>query len=304
MTGIIVTRSSRRLPLTALRTFESAARHLSFKAAAEELCVSTTTVSNQIRQLEKDWGFKLFHRHTRAVSLTEKGSSLSKVLSRAFDDIRGEVERHVAQPRRTVSIAVGPIFGSRWLGPRLARFGKEHPRIELLVHHGSRITDAKQLQTDLAVDWGFGDWRGLISTRLLDARYSPIISPELAEQVGTLTHPTQLAGLTIIHQHDHSEWHNWFALAGCPNVEIESEFTVVDSNMVQRAVKDGQGVALGVFPFMDGDVAKGQLIKPFDIDLNPTRAFHLLERPKARESTAIRTVCEWFEAETGRARSL
>ncbi|MFV1494652.1 LysR substrate-binding domain-containing protein [Phaeobacter sp. JH18-32] len=304
MTGIIVTRSSRRLPLTALRTFESAARHLSFKAAAEELCVSTTTVSNQIRQLEKDWGFKLFHRHTRAVSLTEKGSSLSKVLSRAFDDIRSEVERHVAQPRRTVSIAVGPIFGSRWLGPRLARFGKEHPRIELLVHHGSRITDAKQLQTDLAVDWGFGDWRGLVSTRLLDARYSPIISPELAEQVGTLTHPAQLAGLTIIHQHDHSEWHNWFALAGCPNVEIESEFTVVDSNMVQRAVKDGQGVALGVFPFMDGDVAKGQLIKPFDIDLNPTRAFHLLERSKARESTAIRTVCEWFEAEIGSARSL
>ncbi|MEZ5911692.1 MAG: LysR substrate-binding domain-containing protein [Paracoccaceae bacterium] len=285
--------------MTALRTFEAAARHLSFKAAAEELCVSTTTVSNQIRQLEKDWGFKLFHRHTRAVSLTERGSSLSAVLTRAFDEIRVEVEQHVAAPRRTVSIAVGPIFGSRWLGPRLTRFGKEHPKIELLVHHGSRITDAKQLQTDLAVDWGVGDWRGLLSTRLLEARYSPVISPELADLVGPLRHPSQLAGLTIIHQHDHSEWQNWFALAGCPEVKIGSEFTVVDSNMVQRAVKDGQGVALGVFPFMDAEVAKGQLIKPFDIDLKPTRAFHLLERPGARETTAIRTVCEWIEAENG-----
>lgn len=288
-----------RLPLTSLRTFEAAARHLSFKGAAEELCVSATTVSNQIRQLEKDWGFQLFHRHTRAVSLTERGEALSQVLTKAFEDIRVEMDRQLVAPRRTVSIAVGPIFGSRWLGPRLARFGRDHPKIELLVHHGSRITDAKQLQTDLAVDWGVGAWRGLTSTRLLEARYSPIISSELANEIGPLTDPAQLAGLTIIHQHDHSEWQNWFALAGCPNVKISSEFTVVDSNMVQRAVKDGQGVALGVFPFMDGDVARGQLIKPFDIDLTPTRAFHLLERPKARDSSPIRTVCEWIIAECG-----
>ena len=74
-------RPTRRLPLTALRTFEAAARHLSFKQAADELCVSATTVSNQIRQLEKDWNCKLFHRHTRAVSLTEKGQSLATVLT-------------------------------------------------------------------------------------------------------------------------------------------------------------------------------------------------------------------------------
>lgn len=290
-----------RLPLTSLRTFEAAARHLSFKDAAEELCVSATTVSNQIRQLEKDWGCKLFHRHTRSVSLTEKGKSLSRVLTQAFDDIRTEVEHHVVPSRRTVSIAVGPIFGSRWLGPRLACFSREHPKIELLVHHGSRITDARQLQTDLAIDWGFGDWRGLLASRLLDARYSPIISPNLAREVGPLTEPSQLAELTIIHQHDHSEWRNWFALAECPDVPIKSEFTVVDSNMVQRAVKDGQGVALGVFPFMDGDIEIGQLIKPFDIDLCPTRAFHLLERPKARDSATIRTVCEWIVSEANAA---
>ena len=291
-----------RLPLTALRTFEVAARHLSFKDAAKELCVSATTVSNQIRQLEKDWGFKLFHRHTRAVSLTARGAGLSRVLTKAFGDICVEVERHVVSPRKTVSIAVGPIFGSRWLGPRLARFRKAHPKIELLIHHGSRITDAKQLQTDLAVDWGFGTWRDLTATRLLDARYSPIISPDLFHAIAPLNHPSQLAGLTIIHQHDHSEWQNWFTLAGCANMRFESEFTVIDSNMVQRAVKDGQGVALGIFPLMDDDLAKGDLIKPFDIDLMPTRAFHLLERRDARNSAPIRTVCKWIEAESGACR--
>jgi LysR family transcriptional regulator, glycine cleavage system transcriptional activator len=102
---------TRRLPLTALRTFEAAARHLSFKHAAEELLVSATTVSNQIRQLEKDWGCKLFHRQTRAVDLTDAGRSLAEVLSRAFDDIRAEVELHSGASRKTVSIAVGPLFG-------------------------------------------------------------------------------------------------------------------------------------------------------------------------------------------------
>lgn len=106
------------LPLTALRTFEAAARRMSFKDAAEELCVSPTTVSNQIRQLERDWGCLLFVRKTRQVVLTDAGRSLAWVLSRAFDDIRTEIESHVETPRKSVTLAVGPIFGSRWLIPR------------------------------------------------------------------------------------------------------------------------------------------------------------------------------------------
>ncbi len=297
MSGAAVPTTLKRLPLTALRTFESAARHLSFKVAAEELSVSTTTVSNQIRQLEKDWGFKLFHRHTRAVSLTERGAALALVLTKALEDIREEMERHLAAPRRRISIAVGPIFGARWLGPRLARFSRDNPGIELVVQQGTRITSARQMQTDLVVDWGIGKWQGLKDTRLLDVRYSPIISPELARQTGPLTHPAQLAALPILHQHDHTEWQNWFELAGCPGIGIENELTIVDANTVERAVKDGQGVALGVFPFIDRDVAAGVLIKPFDIDLQPTRAYHLLERPDARSNRAIRTVCEWIETE-------
>ncbi len=286
--------STRRLPLTALRTFEAAARHLSFKDAAEELCVSATTVSNQIRQLEKDCGFRLFDRHTRAVTLTDTGRSLANVLTGAFDDIRAELELHLASQPKTVTIAVGPIFGSRWLGPRLSQFGREHPGIDLVVHHGTRITGAEQLVTDLVVDWGTGVWHDLDATKLLDARYSPVISPEVSAEMGPITEPAQLAGLTIIHQHDRSEWRNWFALAGCPDLKIKNEIVVVDSNMVQRAVKDGQGAALGVFPFMDAEVRKGQMVKPFDIDLAPSRAFFLLCRRGALSKKSIRTVHDWI----------
>lgn len=298
-----MTRPTRRLPLTALRTFEAAARHLSFKHAAEELCVSATTVSNQIRQLEKDWNCKLFHRHTRAVSLTEKGQSLASVLTSAFAGIHAEIDRNISRTRQSVTIAVGPIFGSRWLGPRLARFGRLHPGIELVVHHGTRINSADQLNTDLAVDWGFGAWRNLNAERLMEIRYSPIISPELARVSGVPTTPSQLAELTVIHQHDRSEWQNWFAIAGCPEATPDNEMIIVDSNMTQRAVKDGQGVALGVFPFMDPDVKSGHLIKPFDIDLSPDRAFHLLSREGSLDNSAVRAVRDWILSEANTSAS-
>jgi len=289
--------ATRRLPLTALRTFEASARHLSFKNAAEELFVSSTTVSNQIRQLEKDWGCKLFHRKTRAVVLTDSGKSLARVLSKAFEDIRAEAELHMAATRKTVTIAVGPMFGSRWLGPRLSKFGKDCPGIELVVYHGSRITSAAQMTTDIIVDWGMGDWTDLEATKLMEARYSPIVGPKLIAQFGPLTEPSDLIQHTFIHQHDRSEWRNWFALAGYPNQVFQSEIVVIDSNIVQRSVKDGQGVALGVFPFHYTDVEDGTLVKPFDIDLMPDRAFYLLTGRNARTRKELRAVCSWIEAE-------
>ena len=149
-------KSPGKLPLTALRTFEVAARRLSFKDAAEELCVSATTVSNQIRQLESDWGCKLFIRKTRALVLTDEGRSLSSVVTRAFNDIRSEVDRHHLPSRKVVSLAVGPIFGSRWLVPRLGKFRDAHRNIDLVLRDSPRITDAKMMTSHLAVDWGMG----------------------------------------------------------------------------------------------------------------------------------------------------
>lgn len=229
--------------------------------------------------------------------LTDSGKSFARVLSKAFGDIRAEVELHMVTTRKTVTIAVGPIFGSRWLGPRLSKFGKEYPDIDLVVHHGSRITSAEQMTTDIVVDWGMGDWTNLEATKLMEARYSPIVSPKLIAQSGPFIEPSDLTKLTFIHQHDRSEWRNWFAMAGYPNQELQSDIVVIDSNMVQRSVKDGQGVALGVFPFHDRDVEDGTLIKPFDIDLMPDRAFHLLTRINARGRKEVGAVCNWIEAE-------
>lgn len=285
---------NRRLPLTALRSFEAAARLLSFKEAAAELCVSTTTISNQIRQLEKDWGCQLFIRKTRAVVLTDAGRSLARVVSRAFDDIRAEVETHIRTPRKTVTLAVGPIFGSRWLIPRLGRFRQQHPDIELVLQHSPRITSEAAMATQIAVDWGIGFWSGLDARKLMDIGYSPVVRPALIEQMGGLAEPADLARFPIIHQQDRSEWTAWLALADVPETGFTEETVISDSNVVLQAAKDGLGVALGVFPFVASEIESGALVQPFAQMLRPSRAFHLLTRSGAALSSEARRTCDWL----------
>jgi LysR family glycine cleavage system transcriptional activator len=286
-----------RLPLTALRTFEAAARLQSFKQAAEELHVTPTTVSNQIRQLERDWQCQLFVRKTRQLLLTEAGRSLARVVSKAFDDMKREIETRVGPISKSVTLAVGPIFGSRWMSPRLERFRRQHPAIHLELRHGPRISGADSLDTAIAVDWGHGSWNGLEATHLFDIVYAPVVSPELVAAVGDLGKPSDLARYPILHQFDYGEWSAWLELAGVPELEFDEETIIVDSNLVLQAAIDGQGVALGVFPFIQREIDTGRLLRPFDLYLKPSRSFYLLTRPGARSSLEIDTACRWLLSE-------
>jgi len=292
-------RTPRKLPLTALRTFEVAARRLSFKDAADELCVSATTVSNQIRELERDWRCKLFIRKTRAVVLTDEGRSLSRVLTKAFDDIRAEVEAFGQSTRKTVTLAVGPIFGTRWLVPRLAQFRSDLPNIELILHESPRITDAVMMGTHLAVDWGEGSWSGLQNYHLMDITYAPVLSKALMAERGGLKSPKNLARYSIIHQRDRSEWAAWLALAGCAGLTLKEEITITDTNMVMQAAIEGQGVSLGIFPFVDQELKAGKLVKPFDIELKPTRSFYLLAKPSSERTPEGASVIRWLLDQAG-----
>lgn len=295
--GFAMASSRVRLPLTALRTFEAAARRLSFKDAAEELHVSATTVSNQIRHLEREWGCLLFVRKTRQVVLTDAGRSLARVVSRAFDDIRTEVEAHISTLRKTVTLAVGPIFGSRWLIPRLSRFYRLHPKIELVLLHSPRITSVEHLNSAIAIDWGLGDWKGIEAREIMRLHYEPVLSPQLLAERGPILSPEDLLRFPIIHQNDRSEWHNWLRIAGCPELRFTQETTILDTNVVTQAAIDGSGVALGAFPFVNSDIETGRLVRPFDVKLHPARAYFILTRPNARATPEIRAVCEWIESE-------
>ncbi|KIC20371.1 LysR substrate-binding domain-containing protein [Leisingera sp. ANG-Vp] len=285
------------LPLSALRTFEAAARRLSFKDAADELCVSATTVSNQIRRLEKELNCQLFIRRTRAVDLTDEGRSLSIALTRSFDDITRELERMITPRGQRVTLAVGPVFGARWMIPRLARFRADNPDIDLKLVHGPRIAGRAQMTTDIAVDWGYGTWSGLEATRLMDIQYCPVISPALWKKMGGLEDPRDLARFPIIHQYEDDAWRAWLKQAGCGDLRFHDESTIMDTNVVIQAVTEGLGVALGQFPLHQPEIASGQLVCPFELEVSPQRSFYLLSRPGARSQPEIAQVCSWLNAE-------
>jgi len=287
-------RERRRLPLTALRTFEAAARLESFKLAAAELCVSATTVSNQIRKIERDWRCPLFIRGTRKVTLTPAGASLSGVVREAFATIEREIDNHVAKEPSSVTIAVGPLFGSRFLTPRLGVMRRDLPGIAVAVQRGHRLGSAEGMTTDIAIDWGVGDWKGLEARELLRITYSPVVSPTAARACGGVRRPADLARLTILHQYDRSEWLAWLAFAGIGGLEFDDEVVIEDSNTVIQAAIDGQGVALGSFPFIRDEIDAGRLVKPFDLDLVPTRSYFMLTRPGARRRPEVASVCDWL----------
>ena len=122
--------------LTSLRAFETAARHMSFKAAANELNLSPTAISHQIRSLEKTMGHRLFNRQVRKVTLTAEGNKLAQTLIPAFKAINEAVQKLQGQTdRHTVTLGAGPIFSSRWLAPKLELLWRQNPDIDLRLHH-------------------------------------------------------------------------------------------------------------------------------------------------------------------------
>lgn len=292
----------KRLPLTALRTFEAAARLGRFKDAAVELGVSPTTVSNQIRRLERDWSCRLFVRRPREVLLTDTGRSLGNVVRQAFASIARELENHAAASPKRVDLAVGPIFAARWLTPRLESFRQSLPLVELNVIGRPRITGPATMPAPIAVDWGDGDWPGLESAYLFSIRYAPVVSPRLARTLGGLSSPDDLVRFPVLHQHDRAEWSSWLELVGRPGLEFGSSTIISDANVVLQAAIEGQGVALAPFPFAQEELRAGRLLKPFAIELQPSRSYYLLTRPGARNRPEVARVADWLLAQTEQER--
>jgi len=284
----------KRLPLTALRTFEAAARLESFKDAAEELGVTATTVSNQIRMLEKDWGCLLFVRMTRQVVLTEIGQSLGRVVRQSFESIVQEVEFHIASKRHSVSMAVGSIIGARWLMPRLSAFRQDLPKVDLVLRRGRRITSPNDMPAAVVIDWGLGDWNGLEVEPLMKIRYSPVISPKLIKGRQSLKSCRDIARFAAIHQQDRSEWRAWLMAAGADDLVFQDDTIIEDSNIALQAALMEQGIALGIFPFVQEDVDHGLLTKPFGLDIEPEKSYYILTRPGARQRAEVAAVCAWL----------
>ena len=283
-------------PLNGLRTFEAAARHLSFKAAAVELGVTQTAVSHQIRRLEEHFGKDLFIRHNRQLELTEEAELYMLVLRDAFDRIR-EGTRRLTETADDNVLTVTTItsFAVQWLVPRLTSFQKLHPEIDVRITTSLSIVDYAEMGIDAGIRFGKGDWPGMRSDRMMSESYFPVCSPELLKGDNALKSPQDLVNHTLLHLDAMPDaWSLWLTAAGVdhPDPTAGPKFEIL--MMSTRAAMDGMGVAIVSEAMSEDDLASERLVRPFDFSL-PTEAAYYFVAPEATaDLPKVRLFREWL----------
>ncbi|CUJ48140.1 MULTISPECIES: LysR substrate-binding domain-containing protein [Achromobacter] len=285
----------RSLPLSGLRVFEAAARLGSFKAAAEELAVTPTAVSHQIRALEAQTGLALFDRHVRRVSLTEAGAQLYPVLRDGFDAFEAALARLTQQrTRMQVTISATNAFTVKWLVPRMADFRSKHPGIDLQLQASDDVVDLRSAAVDIAIRYGRGPYPGLVAQPLFTDRFAPVANPRLG-----VASPDDLAGVPLIRFNwkwshpDNPTWERWFAVAQRSLPRQAGQLRFSDEGHAIQAAVAGHGVALVSLALIAEELEAGHLVQPFGPEI-AGHTYHLAMPADRPPSAPVQAVAHWL----------
>lgn len=300
--------SRQPIPLTALRAFEAAARHLSFTKAAEELGVTPAAISNQIKALEERYGAQLFRRLTRAVTLTEAGHSALPLLRQGFDKLSEAAERiGTLNSSGSITVSVLPFFASMWLVPRLHRFYQMHADIDVRIDANMRAVDLVRDSVDVCVRLGRGNYPDLDVVKLFDEKAFPVCSPRLLEEVGPLKCPKDLHHHTLLHiesdEFSFPEWQTWLKIAGVEEIDSSRGPRFNQLGLQVQAAVEGHGVALASSVLVAEDLDSGRLVRPFDLGIETALAYYLLCQKEASSQPLIVAFREWVLSETSVSQS-
>jgi LysR family glycine cleavage system transcriptional activator len=308
-------------PLNALRVFEAAARHLSFKEAAHELNITQAAVSHQVKSLEDYLGVELFRRSGRGVQLTEAARACLPRLREGFDALAAAVEMIRERGTQTeLAITAPPVFTARWLMPRLADFSKRHPKIEVRVVGSSKMVDAGALDSavlmsnldlrtetsGVEIHLGLGEYPGYRADRLFGVSMAVVASPELLKGDAPLKQPADLARHVLLHDdamdlvaHGNA-WRKWLEAAGVADRVDAAHGPHFSSNILSlEAASQKLGVALALRPLVDADIASGRLVAPFSVEVKPLGAYYLVCPEVIAERPAVAAFRKWLLEQAG-----
>ena len=293
--------SPRLPPLAALRAFEAAARHLSFTRAADELHVTQTAISHQIRGLEERLGVRLFRRLPRGLVLTDEAQRYLPAVREAFARLEAATAELLAgRTSGALTASVLPSFAAKWLVPRLGRFRTAHPDIDLRISTSQHLVDFAREDVEVGIRMGRGHYPGLRVDRLFGETLMPVCSPALLEGEHPLRQPADLRHHVLLHDDDYTGWQLWLQLAGVEGVDAGRGPIFSDSALVVQAAAEGQGVALARTALAAWDIAAGRLVKPFDVTMPHDLAYYLVCPEANAERPRIAAVRAWLLAEAAR----
>lgn len=290
----------RRLPpLNALKTFEAAARHESFTRAAEELCVTQGAVSQQVKALEAELGFRLFNREHQKLAITESGRQYHAVVRDALDRLAFGTERLVQrQTSGVLTVSTSPDFAAKWLVHRLSRFAESHRGVDLRVSATMHHVDFTKEDVDVAVRHGDGRWVGLDAVQLSDEeQLFPVCSPRLFARPGRRAKPSNLLKFPLLHLDSREDWSKWLEAAGIPDAKARHGPVLNRASMLIDAAVDGQGVALARTSLAAWDLINKRLVRPFAVSLPLSKTYWIVCPTATSALPKIATFRDWLMAE-------
>lgn len=302
------TPQGRNAPLNALRAFEAAARHLSFKKAAAELHVTAGAVSHQVKVLEDYLGVLLFKRLTRALELTPEASAMLPKVREGLDNLVEALER-VRHRTSTCSLTVvtPPNFAARWLVPRLARFTTAHPEVELHLASRAGMIDGREPDVRESSDmpvamvrFGSGRYPGRHVDEVFAVRYVPVCSPRLTKGAHALRKPEDLRFQTLLHDDTVTEggarpsWADWLESVGVKDVDPTRGPRFSDASLALEAAIEGMGVTLAIKALVRAEIESGRLVVPFDRTAPAAYAYYLVTTEADASNAAVVAFRQWL----------
>jgi len=287
--------------------FEAAARTLSFTQAAEELYITQSAVSRQIKALEDSLGLKLFERRPRSLVLTEDGQTLYRIAADVLDRLQTATDRLRVETRaRQLSITTTTGFASLWLIPRLRRFTALHPDIDVRISATTEALNLERSLIDLAIRYCKPETVPEGAIRLFGEEMIPVCSPALVrDKTRPLKRPQDLVQHTLLHfdyagaETMYIDWGTWLTALGVGELKFAGALHFSQYEQMIQAAISGQGVALGRQPLVSDLIESGALAAPFKQTLVGSRAYFIIESRISAGKPQVREFAQWLVAEAG-----
>jgi len=288
--------------------FEAAARHLSFTRAGEELFLTQSAVSRQIKELEEQLGVELFQRRHRALALTDAGKSFYASAAQVLTTMRAATDRLRAQAgKKGLSVTTTHSFAALWLIPRLAGFTRAHPGVDVRIMADTRVQDLDRDGLDLAIRHGPASLAGSSAVRLMGERVFPVCSPKLLKDKSKPLREPQDLRYHCLLQYDDPEgrhpwlhWKTWLEVERIADLRPAGTLSFSGYEQIIPAAIAGHGVGLGRSPLVKDLLASGELVAPFKSSADPARAYYAVVSKSAEGRPEVAEFVAWLKQEAGK----
>ncbi|MCP3673988.1 MAG: transcriptional regulator GcvA [Gammaproteobacteria bacterium] len=290
-------------PLSALRGFESAARLNSFSKASEELFMTQSAISHQVKLLEEYFGQPLFKRVNRTVEVTDAGIDFLKTTQLVLSQLqKGTIRLEFFNKPGLVVLTTSPSIANKWLMKRLPTFKNSNPDLDVWLYTKYAQEELENAEIDLAIWHGSGDWAGVETIKLFDDVVTPLYSPKLLTNNQKIEQPEDLVNFPLIHVEQverREDWAAWFAQEGIHELTTAVGYNFNDSSLAIDCTAAGQGVVLGSVILAQDLIASGDLIRPFESQLDTEFSYYLVYRPEKIKHENIERLRQWILSEAG-----